>query len=117
MYCNLLLMSCKHYNHVLCAWHLIHYMKAQGALICIKCTIVNYSNQIYDVICLLYSITLYQNPTLSYVMELVNNASFHCFFSISILRNLLETQTSNFWKILVRWRRYSTMLSKKYNPV
>ena len=37
-----------------------HHMKSYGASICVKCYIVNYSNQIYDVKCLLYPITLYK---------------------------------------------------------
>ena len=43
--------------------------------------------------------------------------NFDWFFINSILRNLLDTRTSKVWKILVRGRRYSTMSSKKYNPV
>ena len=65
MYCDLLLLSCKTittYYHVLCACYLIHHMKKVRGLNMYKMYYCKLSNQIYDIICLLYSITLYKKP-------------------------------------------------------
>ena len=45
-------------------------------------------------------------------------STFHCFLSNSILKNLLDTRTSNFWKILVRGEKILDNVeqsSKMYN--
>ena len=46
------------YNHVLCGMILIHHIRGLNMYKMYHCN-VNYVNQIYDITCLLYSITMY----------------------------------------------------------